>query len=90
MAFVIRDRILYWTHRTLDLSPPGDFEELRGISGAVSSIDETFTSAIRRHDRSSIRSSYRDALKTLDVTLAANQSAITGKAVQPYFAGHKQ
>ncbi|MBI4530226.1 MAG: Gfo/Idh/MocA family oxidoreductase [Candidatus Latescibacteria bacterium] len=89
LAVIVRDRILYWTHRNLELSPPGDFEELRGISGATSSIDETFTSAIRRNDRSGIRSSYRDALKTLDVTLAANRSATAGKPIQPYFAEHK-
>ena len=89
LAFLTRDRILYWTHRSIDVSPSGDFEELRGMVGATYSIDETFMLAIRQSDISNVRSSYREALKTLDVTLAANQSAVTGKPVQPYFATHK-
>jgi myo-inositol 2-dehydrogenase/D-chiro-inositol 1-dehydrogenase len=39
------------------------------------SIDEVFVTAVRTGDRSAIRSDYFDAMRTLAVTLAANQSA---------------
>ena len=45
------------------------------------SIDEAFIHAIRTGDRSVIRSDYYDALKTTEVTLAANKSAETGRPV---------
>ncbi len=44
-------------------------------------IQQAFIHAIRTGDRSVIRSDYHDALKTAAVTLAANQSAKTGKPV---------
>jgi predicted dehydrogenase len=44
--------------------------------------DEAFLHAIRTGDRSRILSQYEDALHTLDVTLAANESASTGSPVK--------
>jgi predicted dehydrogenase len=43
--------------------------------------DNTFIRAILENDPSLVRSSYRDALKTLEVTVAANQSAASGQPV---------
>jgi len=45
------------------------------------SIQQAFIHALRTGDRSAIRSDYWDALKTTEVTLGANESARTGKAV---------
>lgn len=44
--------------------------------------DRVFIEAVRSGDRSAIRSSYADALRTLKVTLAANESAHTGRPVK--------
>jgi myo-inositol 2-dehydrogenase/D-chiro-inositol 1-dehydrogenase len=43
--------------------------------------DEVFLNAVRSGDRSSILSDYRDAVKTHQVTIAANQSAELGKPI---------
>ena len=50
------------------------------------SIDEAFIDAVRRGDPSGIKSPYIDALKTLDVTLAANRSAKENRPVPTYFS----
>jgi len=47
-----------------------------------SSIDEAFIQAILTQNRSLIRSDYTDGLKTCAVTLAANESARTGRPVR--------
>lgn len=44
--------------------------------------DKAFVQAVKSGKRAAIRSNYSDALKTLAVTLAANQSAKTGKTVK--------
>ncbi len=46
------------------------------------SIDVAFLNAVRLNDRSLIRSDYDDATRTLAVTLAADESAHTGKPVE--------
>jgi hypothetical protein len=43
--------------------------------------DQVFLEAIRSGDGSRIRSSYADAVKSLAVSLAANESYQTGKPV---------
>ena len=45
-------------------------------------IDEGFVQAVASGDGSTIRSTYADAVKTLEVTLAANESAASGKVVE--------
>ena len=50
------------------------------------SIDQVFVDAVRTGDGSRIKSPYLDALKTLDVTLAANLSAKEGRPVETYFS----
>lgn len=54
----------------IELPPPG------------MGIDEAFIHALRTGDRSVIHSDYYDALKTTEVTLAANRSARTGRPVK--------
>jgi predicted dehydrogenase len=47
-------------------------------------IDASFVRAIQTGDRSLIRSSYEDGLKSAAACLAANESAETGKPVKPW------
>ena len=44
--------------------------------------NKAFIKAVRTGDASDIRSSYSDAVKTLAVSLACNQSAATGQPVK--------
>ena len=44
--------------------------------------DEAFIEAIRTGNRSLILTDYYDGLKTCEVTLGANKSALTGKPVK--------
>jgi predicted dehydrogenase len=50
------------------------------------SIDRVFIEAVKTGDGSRIKSNYLDALKTLDVTLAANVSAKERRPVETYFS----
>lgn len=50
------------------------------------SIDAVFVEAVRSGDGSRIKSNYLDALKTLDVTLAANLSAKEHRPIETYFS----
>ncbi len=52
-----------------------------GEHGQEMNIDRAFVDAILGDDPSLVRSSYDDAMKTLAVTLAANESARTGEPV---------
>ena len=49
-------------------------------------IDEIFIDAIRTGDRSGIQSDLEDGVRSLDVTLAANRSAESGRPEKPHFA----
>ncbi|OUS75003.1 oxidoreductase [Paenibacillus sp. MY03] len=52
------------------------------VSGSAHKTqDDAFIEAIRTGDRSLILSTYDDALKTVDVTLAANESALSGQPI---------
>lgn len=72
MVMKVGDRITFLPEgaASVDLPPPG------------MNIDEAFIHALRTGDRSAIRSDYFDALKTTEVTLAANKSAETGRPVR--------
>lgn len=43
--------------------------------------DRAFIDAIKTNDRSLIRSDYKDAVKSLRLTMACNESALSGKAI---------
>ncbi len=49
-------------------------------------IDEVFVDAIRKGDGSAILSDYEDGVRSLDVTLAANRSADSGRPEAPCFS----
>jgi len=65
---------------------PADAAPLNREPGEAESIDQVFVDAVRTGDGSRIKSPYLDALKTLDVTLAANASAKERRPVETYFS----
>jgi predicted dehydrogenase len=71
---------LHWKIDELTATP--DSVKLPPVESFVSgNIDEVFLNAVKTGDRSAIRSDYRDALKTLKVTLAATESAAKKKTI---------
>ena len=88
LDIILKDVVLKWSHNALSTAPPGEYEELQGEIPPAPSIDEVFIKAVQIGDGSQIRSPYQDALKSLDVTLAANQAAAERKPIKPYFAAH--
>jgi predicted dehydrogenase len=56
-------------------------QEIRSNVDPYFEEDKTFIDAVRTGDSSKIKSSFEDAVKTLKVTLAANESAKIGKAI---------
>jgi predicted dehydrogenase len=59
----------------------GRTEIINGQRSPWAGETEAFINAIKTGDRSAIRSTYPDAVKTLAATLAANESAATGRPV---------
>lgn len=56
-------------------------EEIKGEPNIFAIEDDAFIQSIRHNDQSRVQSSYSDGLKTLEVTLAANESMKTGKSI---------
>ena len=56
-------------------------QEIRSSVDPYFEEDKVFIEALRTGDTGKIKSSFEDAVKTLKVTLAANESAKTGKVV---------
>ena len=82
---VLRDMRLSFGREGLQVTPEGA-AELPPVP-EVPHVDVQFIDAIRTADQSKVGCSFREGVKTLDVTLAANESAQTGKPVVPHFAG---
>ena len=76
---ILKDMMLRTNFSQITVSPEGAATIPLPEQGV--SIQQAFIHAIRTGDRSAIRSDYWDALKTTEVTLGANESAKTGKAV---------
>ncbi|MBI2297612.1 MAG: Gfo/Idh/MocA family oxidoreductase [Armatimonadetes bacterium] len=64
------------------LPPPDGTDGALGSTLEAMSIDEGFVRALQSGDGSTIRSTYADAVRTLEVTLAANESAASGRVVE--------
>lgn len=60
----------------------GESQSFQGSNNATLDEDRAFVQAVKTGKRLGIKSTYNDGLKTLAVTLAANQSAKTGKPVR--------
>jgi predicted dehydrogenase len=79
--FLLRDTLLHYTTRDLRVSPDSAAPPA-AVTEPIPNIDAAFIQAIRTGDPSPIRSTYDDGLRTLAVTLAANESARTGRPVR--------
>ena len=65
----------------LEIMEPDHTERMENDNNPTIEEDSAFLNAVESGDTSKIRSPYSDALKTLKVTLAANESIATGKTV---------
>lgn len=78
---VIPKRRIEFIGNTLRIKD-GTVEEVKAQKDWRGEVDRAFIEAIRTGDASLIRSSYRDAMQTLAVTLAINESAEKGEIVK--------
>lgn len=70
-----------WNHNVVIKAKGGEVEEIKGEEGIFSIEDAAFVAAVQSGDRSGIRSTYSDAVRTSIVSLASNRSLETGKPV---------
>lgn len=75
---VFDEKRLRWNYDKVKVTYGQETEEFGGAHG---SIDDVFIEAVRTGDRSAILSDYDDAMRTLAISLAANESARTGAPV---------
>lgn len=75
------DIALHMGFRSLTVRRPGEVRELAFHDDPYLRENQTFIQAVETGDASAIRSTYADALETLRVTLAANQSMGTGRTI---------
>ena len=80
LDIILKDMMVRTNFSQITVSPEGAAEIALPEKGM--NIQQAFIHAIKTGDRSVIRSDYWDALKTAEVTLGANESARTGKAVE--------
>ena len=78
--------IEYQERKSIKIIEPGRHEFIAVANDPGMVENEIFIEAVKTGDASKIRSPYEDAAKSLEVTLAANESMKTGKPVKvPYF-----
>ena len=77
---IAKDMVLE-IHGDLKVIEPGHTEIFSGGTGSMLEENRAFIEAVKSGDRSQIRSDYEDAVKTLAVTIACNESARTGRPV---------
>jgi len=85
ISFLLHEQRVDWSGSKVTGSPP--VPAFEGEPKETPNIDQVFVAAIRAKDQSLIASSFRDGLMSLDATLAANESAATGKPVRTKMAG---
>jgi myo-inositol 2-dehydrogenase / D-chiro-inositol 1-dehydrogenase len=78
---IAKDMVLE-VHGDLKVIEEGHTEIFTGGCNSMLEESRAFIHAVKTGDRTQIRSDYEDALKTLAVTLACNESAKSGEAVK--------
>lgn len=71
-----------WEHNLRLLRVEREAEQIAGEPNIFEIEDNAFVDAVRLNDPSKILCTYRDALQTLKVTLAANESMKSGKPIK--------
>jgi predicted dehydrogenase len=79
---VISQDLVLEIHGDLKVIEPGHTETFTSGENSMLAENRAFIEAIRSGDVSQVRSNYEDAVKTLAVTLACNESAMTGQPVK--------
>ncbi len=82
LRIMAKDAVYELDGNTLTVRQSGETHVFPHRNNPYLTEDQIFIRAIKTGKRAEIRSNYADALKTLRVTLAANQSAKTGKPVK--------
>ena len=83
LTIVARDLSLWvWTDGGR-IARPGEVREFTNGTDSKYLLDEAFVRAVRSGDPSGIRSTYADAVLTLQATLAIEESARAGSPVRP-------
>ncbi len=70
-----------WEHSVKIERSKIESEEIKGEEKIFEIEDRVFIDAVKRNDKKAPLSNYADGLKTLRLTLAANESIVTGKPV---------
>jgi len=83
LTIVARDLSLWVWHDGGRIARPGEVREFSNSTDSKYLLDEAFVRAVRSGDASNIRSTYADAVLTLQATLAIEESARTGLPVRP-------
>lgn len=79
---VIAKDLVIEIHGDLKIVEPGHTEVFTGGVNSMLEENRIFIDAVRSGNKSEIRSDYADAVKTLAVTLACNESARSGQPVK--------
>lgn len=83
LRFITRNAVIEHSGhgKTLRIYERNKIQEIRSNVDPYFEEDKVFIEAVRTGDTSKIRSNFEDAMKTLKVTLAANEAAKTGRVV---------
>lgn len=82
LSLVVKDAIYDLFGNALSIRKTDQTQNIMHRNNAYLDEDKAFIEAVQTGKRGGIKSTYADALKTLRVTLAANQSAKSGRAVR--------
>lgn len=81
LHLILKDMVLE-IHGDLKVIEPGHTEVFTMYENPMLALNRSFIEAVMTGDRSGIRSTYADAVKTLEATLACNVSAVSGMPVK--------
>ena len=82
-----RDYIVEFTYGAIRIREPGSTDEIKAGVNMYYEENKAFIEAVKTGNRSLIRSPYSDAVKTLEVTLAADIAAREKRVVELKFKG---
>jgi len=81
MSIYFKDRVIEYDGGIKIIKPNQEVKISSSVDAGLIE-DQVFIEAVKTKDASRIRSTYSDALKTLALTLAADESMITGRVVE--------